>query len=217
MSILVLNDLDYLLPRTREVLLQLSEYEWLDDYAFVGGSGLSLFLHHRLSEDIDLFTWKENIEKDKIIPALQKKYKDNLQIINDSQKQIDLQINKVKVTFFANNWEALKDHQLLTNHLHVANLDLLVGMKLNTLFLRAKFRDYYDLYALSMYGYTISRMYEIIANLMSGMNRRLFQMAITYTLDIEEDNIVHLNPKYGVTKKEIGEHFENLVFQWLKE
>lgn len=217
MNILALSDLNYLLPKTKEVLLEISLFEWLSTFTFVGGSGLSLYLHHRLSEDIDLFTWEENLNKEVMLPALQGRFKSSLQILNDSNKQIDLQINKVNVTFFANNWDALKNNQSLTSYLKVGSLDLLVGMKLNTLFLRAKFRDYYDLYALSQYGYSISRMYQIIEDLMPGMNIRLFQMAITYTADIEEDNITHLQPKYAITKKEIGKYFEDLVFKWLEK
>lgn len=60
-------------------------------------------------------------------------------------------------------------------------------------------------------------MYDIIEAMMPGINERLFQMALTYTADIEEDSIVHLQPKYKVTKEEIGKHFEKKVFEWLKE
>lgn len=217
MSTLALSDLDYLLPKTKQVLLELSKLDWLTDFTFVGGSGLSLYLHHRLSEDIDLFTWKKELNKEEIIISLQHTFKDRLQIRSNGEKQIDLQIDQVQVTFFANDWEALKDQENLCDNLMVAKLDLLAAMKLNTLFLRAKFRDYYDLYALNKVGYGITRMYEIISNVMPGINKRLFQMAITYTADIEEDNIAHLEPKYAVLKEDIRQHFEKLVFEWLGE
>lgn len=216
LTTLDLSDLNYLLPTTKDALLSLAGFDWLQQFTFVGGSGLSLYLHHRLSEDIDLFTWEASLDKEKILSGLQKKFAGQIEIENETSKQLDLKINKTQVTFFANDWEKLKENTHFTKNLYVAKLDLLVGMKLNTLFLRAKFRDYYDLYALNLAGYEISKMYDIIYNIMPGINRRLFQMALTYTNDIEEDNILHLNPKYNVTKSEIREHFEGLVFEWLR-
>jgi len=212
---LALSDLDYLLPTTKNVLLQLATFRWLDQFTFVGGSGLSLYLHHRLSEDIDLFTWNDKLPKSEMLPGLQEHFENNLRIEQSGKQQLDLVINDVQVSFFANDWEALKNNQLLKGNLFVASLDLLVGMKLNTLFLRAKFRDYYDLYALNLAGYTLSEMYQIIEGLMPGINKRLFQMALTYTEDIEEDSVDHLNPKYAVTKEEISKHFEEQIIKWL--
>lgn len=68
------SDLDYLLPKTKQVLVDLSDFDFLSDFTFVGGSGLSLYLHHRLSEDIDLFTWKDKVDVQYILPPLQRKY-----------------------------------------------------------------------------------------------------------------------------------------------
>lgn len=212
-----MSDLDYLLPKTKKVLLELTKLEWLQNFTFVGGSGLSLYLHHRLSEDIDLFSWQKDLDKNELLLSLQRSFGKDLQIKSDGEKQLDLQVEQVQLTLFANGWDAIKDRVHFSDYLYLATLDLLVGMKLNTLFLRAKFRDYYDLYALSLHGYTLERMYEIIASLMPGMNRRLFQMAITYTNDIEDDSIFHLQPKYQVSKEEIREHFEKRVFEWLKQ
>lgn len=208
------SDLNYLLPKTKQVLVDLAEFDFLADYTFVGGSGLSLYLHHRLSEDIDLFTWAENIDRQTILPALQRKY-DRLKIEQSTSRQLDLIINDVKVTFFANHWEALKDRQPFYQNLQVASIQLLTGMKLNTLFLRAKYRDYYDLYCLHKSVFSLQEMYTIIYDLMPGMNKRLFQMAITYTDDIVDDHIQHLQPKYKLSKEQIGTYFQEKVREWL--
>ena len=209
------SDLDYLLPKTKQVLVDLAAFDFLSDYTFVGGSGLSLYLHHRLSEDIDLFTWKNTVEVEHILPTLQHRYQ-QLKIEQSTPKQLDLIINEVKVTFFANHWEALKDRNPFYQHLHVASIELLAGMKLNTLFLRAKYRDYYDLYCLNKSVFSIQELYQIIFDLMPGMNKRLFQMAITYTDDIVDDHIQHLQPKYQLSKQQIGSYFQEKVAEWLR-
>jgi hypothetical protein len=210
-----LNDLNYLLPKTRQVLLDLADFEWLKDFTFVGGSGLSLYLHHRLSEDIDLFTWKAKLNKFEILKHIEKRFGTAFSIQQDTQKQLDLDVQGVKVTFFANDWDALRDNTHFSQNLYLANLDLLAGMKVNTLFLRARFRDYYDLYALNLEGFPVSEMYAIIERLMPGINRRLFQMAMIYTDDVEDDNINHLKPRYKLTKQEIAAHFRKEIDQWL--
>lgn len=216
MSALDLSDLDYLLPKTKQVLLSLSNFEFLNRFTFVEGSGLSLYLHHRLSEDIDLFTWEQSLDLELILPTLQTNFK-NLRINQSSVQQLDLVIDQVKVTFFANNWDALKDNQTFHNHLQVASLKLLAGMKLNTLFLRAKYRDYYDLYCINHSSFDVEKLYEIIFNLMPGMNMRLFQMALTYTDDIVDDNIQHLEPRFKISKSQISQHFQKQILDWINK
>lgn len=210
-----LNDLNYLLPKTKQVLLDLATFEWLKDYTFVGGSGLSLYLHHRLSEDIDLFTWKAKLNTPEILNHIERRFGTAFSIQLDTDKQLDLDVQGVKVTFFANDWDALRNNLHFTQNLYLANLDLLTGMKVNTLFLRARFRDYYDLYALNLKGFSVAEMYTIIERLMPGINQRLFQMAMIYTDDVEDDNINHLKPRYNLTKQEIAAHFQKEIDQWL--
>lgn len=194
----------------------MADFDFLSNYTFVGGSGLSLYLHHRLSEDIDLFTWEPGLDRTRILSALRQKYP-ALNIEQSTDQQIDLQLNGVKVTFFANNWEALLDNCPFYKKLQVGSIRLLTGMKLNTLFLRAKYRDYYDLYCLSKEVFPIEEMYSIIYDLMPGMNKRLFQMALSYTDDIVDDSIHHLEPKYKISKEEIGAYFQEKVFDWLNK
>ncbi len=64
-----MKELKNLLPETLEVLKKLGKTELLSDFTFVGGSALALYLNHRYSEDIDLFSWNEDINH------LQPKYK----------------------------------------------------------------------------------------------------------------------------------------------
>lgn len=210
-----MSDLDYLLPETKKVLLDLAGFNWLQEFTFVGGSGLSLYLHHRLSEDIDLFTWNAELQNEQILESLNNHYGNNFTIQQNTRQQLDLVVNGVNITFFANHWEALRNNSLVTKNLYLADLDLLTAMKINTLFLRAKFRDYYDLYALNLTRYKVSDMYAVIEPLMPGINKRLFQMAMIYTEDVEDDNINHLNPIYTVTKKDIANHFQKEIDHWL--
>ncbi len=203
-----MKNLNSLPTETRAVFLKLSETNLVKDYTFVGGSALSIYLNHRQSEDIDLFTWEANINRAEILNTLKEQFADGFNIQSISDKQMDASVGNVKLTFFANNWEALHQRTPLINNIQIASPDLITGMKLNTLFLRAKFRDYYDLYVINKELYSLSEMYGFVKNIMPQITDKLFQMALIFTDDIEEDNIKHLKPKYKVSIKQIQKHFE---------
>ena len=204
-----------LLPKTFKVLNVLAKLPFLQEYTFVGGSALALYLNHRKSEDIDLFTWHDSLNKQAIFETITQNFI-SPKLINDTSKQQDWILDEVKVTFFANNWTGLQQ-RIDTNlgFLSVATLPLLCAMKVNTLFLRAKFRDYYDLYSLSINGVSIDKLYEYSQNLIPSINPKLFQMALIFTDDIVEDSISYLNPKYKTNKKKIAAYFEKEVTKWL--
>ncbi len=206
-----MKDLSSLQDNTKEVLLKLSDLELVKDYVFVGGSALSLYLKHRKSEDIDLFTWNDNIDRELIINTIKEVFGDNFKIENITQKQIDLNINNVKVTFFANKWKELQNADETIKNLKIAPLYLLTAMKINVLFLRAKYRDYYDLYVINKEKYGINKMFEIANEYIPQINQKLFQMALIYTEDIADDNIEHLEPKYNIDLNKIQLHFEKEI------
>jgi hypothetical protein len=205
---------DYLLPKTKQVLIELAKSETMEDYTFVGGSALSCYLSHRLSEDLDFFTWNNSVDAEKLLPIFDRDY---LKIINLSAQQTDLLYKGVKVTFFSNKWNELRTSRApLISHINIASLDLLAAMKVNTLFLRAKFRDYYDLYCLVNQYYNIVELYKLSLNLLPGMTKRLFQIAFTFTDDIIDDDISHLSPNQSVSKKEIEVFFLKKIKEWNK-
>jgi predicted nucleotidyltransferase component of viral defense system len=202
------NAYNALLPKTTKTLQTLAMLPLLSSFTFVGGSALAMYLQHRQSEDLDFFTWKKNIDKVEIQTNIQENFT-NFQLVNDSELQQDWIIEGVKVTFFANNWDALSERQLFDNQLFVANFELLAAMKVNTLFLRAKYRDYYDLYAIVKSGVSVSSLFEIALRYLPSINIKLFQMALIYTDDIDEENINYLSPIYKISKKKIGTFFQH--------
>lgn len=206
---------DYLLPKTKQVLTELSQSAMMEEYTFVGGSALSCYLSHRLSEDLDFFTWKKSVDTENLLPIFDREY---LKIINRSTQQTDILYKGVKITFFSNNWDELKSSRIqLIGFINIASIDLLAAMKVNTLFLRAKFRDYYDLYCLVNQSYNMDELYKLSFDLLPGLSKRLFQIALTYTDDIIDDDISHLSPQKKVSKKEIETFFLKKIKEWNKK
>jgi len=60
---------------------------------------LAVYLQHRLSEDKDLFTWQQEIDGQKLLSSTQTEFQDVV-VESISKKQLDVQINGVKVNWF---------------------------------------------------------------------------------------------------------------------
>ena len=197
-------------PSTFEVLNTLSEIEEIKNFTLVGGSALSIYLHHRISEDLDFFTWNDKLEAAGI-DALVKKtglvYP--VKIINTYADGVDLLINNIKVTFFANYWERLKEREDLIQNSYIGTLELITAMKTNALSMRAAFRDYYDLYVITKTSFDIKRVLDIALEYIPGMTRKIFAMQLIYTDDIYDEDITHLHPVHKVTLDDIRSFFEN--------
>ena len=194
------------------VLTSLSQIPELQNFTLVGGSALSILLKHRLSEDLDLFTWFEELGKsgtDSIIKQLSKHYK--VEILNTYSNGMDVLFDRVKVTFFANGWERLKEREPLSKNSFIGTLKLLTAMKVNTLSLRAKFRDYYDLFVIAKDVFDIKKIFDISINYIPGMTKKIFSMQLPYVEDIDDERIENLNPKYKVTLDEMRIFFEEQI------
>jgi len=199
------KNFDCLLDKTRSVLNELVDTApFLSDYSLVGGSALALYLHHRKSEDLDFFTFSDSFSRKAILDYVTRF--DQYVVLNDNSDQLDLLLNGVKVTFFNAGWSFLKPE--FPSRLNVASLKSIAAMKTNVLFLRAKYRDYYDLYFLAKKVMGLKDIFACAQPIVSGLNYKLFSIALMYIDDIEDDNIAHLEPLEILTKAEIRSFFE---------
>jgi len=200
------KNLDYLLVDTKNLLLTLVDSAvFLKNYVLVGGSALALHLVHRKSEDLDFFTYCDYFDKEEILSYL--KGFENKEILNISDVQVDVLINGIKVTFFNAKWTFLKPKNIETFNL--ASIKMIAAMKVNTLFLRAKYRDYYDLYCLVKTSMSLKEVYNCSLEVVDGITFKLFAIALIYIDDIEDDNILHLEPTLDISKKDIRVFFED--------
>ena len=203
-----LKNLNCLLPKTKEVLERIVDVcGFLDKYILVGGSALTLHLCHRKSEDLDFFTYEDNFNKQEIMAFI--KHFATKEIINQTDEQIDLLLDGVKVTFFNAKWSFLKPSN--SNILNIATIDQIAAMKVNVLFLRAKYRDYYDLYFLVKESMSLRDIFKVSENIVEGVTYKLLVTALLYIDDIEDDDISYLLPKEKLTKIQIRSFFEKRV------
>lgn len=203
-----LKNLDCLLPKTREVLEKIiTSCSFLDKFVLVGGSALTLHLCHRKSEDLDFFTYEDYFSKKEILNFI--RVFEKKEIINQTNEQIDVLLDGVKVTFFNAGWSFLRP--LGDPSFQVATIEQIAAMKVNVLFLRAKYRDYYDLYYLAKEKMSLKEIFNAGRNIIEGVTYKLFVTALLYVDDIEDDDISYLEPKEKLTKARIRDFFEKRV------
>ncbi|MDC9727672.1 MAG: nucleotidyl transferase AbiEii/AbiGii toxin family protein [Candidatus Thioglobus sp.] len=201
-----IKNLECLLPNTQDLLLELIDNcEFLHKYVLCGGSALALYLCHRKSEDLDFFTYGDSFDLQEIFNYLNTF--DNAQIINQSSEQVDAIVDGVKLTFFNSKWFFLKPKKV--KQFNLSSIDSIAGMKVNTLFLRAKYRDYYDLYCLTKDKMSLKEIFNSGLSIMPNISFKLFAMALVYVEDIEDDNIEYLDPVESIDKNRIGVFFKN--------
>ena len=200
-----LKNLKCLLPDTQALLVKMvEECTFLDKYVLVGGSALSMHLCHRKSEDLDFFTYEDSFDKQEIFNYV--KTFQNKEILHQTDEQIDVLLDGVKVTFFNAKWGFLRPIKI--RKFNLSSPESIAAMKVNTLFLRAKYRDYYDLYCLVKNGMGLKKIFECSLNVLEGINFKLFAVALLYTDDIEDDNISYLEPIEILSKEKIRAYFE---------
>ncbi len=223
------------LPETERVLNILSEDERVKDYVFIGGSALSYYLNHRLSEDIDLATPDEFLKMDKHIDRIMENLRqkgfttdEGVESSASSASKRDFYVNNVKVTFFASGDNFLKGEKvLLKNNLHIANLDALIGMKTAVIHHRIVIRDYYDLYVITKeFGLEkaineASRLYN--KQTIDGKECFIFNKTnfLKYAIDmdnIKEDKIESIfKPKYDINTSDMQYFFKEKIKEYVSQ
>jgi predicted nucleotidyltransferase component of viral defense system len=86
-------------------------------------------------------------------------------------------LDGVKVTFFNAKWGFLRPQKI--DKFNLASIESICAMKVNVLFLRAKFRDYYDLYFLAK-KIDLMEIFKNSTKIVDGLTFKLFATSLMY-------------------------------------
>ncbi len=130
--------------KTRVLLEKLSVQDFIKNFYLAGGTGLALFLNHRVSIDLDFFS-----ENDFYIPNLIKNLKKlgRFQGLKSAEGTVIGSLDGIKISFFALPYRLL-EKPAKHNKLGIANLTDLALMKILAISDRGTKRDFIDLYVL---------------------------------------------------------------------
>lgn len=130
--------------------------------------------------------------------------------------QVDFYAQGVKLTFFNEvgfNVPAFESKPLLGN-INCVPLNVVSSMKMKTMFERNAFRDYYDIFVLVKEIVTFQQLIQSSISYHSKLKEQMIINRLLRWQQVDEESgFIHLNPRYPVGRKEIGEFFKSLERQ----
>lgn len=130
---------------TLELLINIQSLPEMQDFRLVGGTALSLSFGHRISTDLDLFSFKTEIPQEIQSILFSRGFK--VENISLSERIKILRVNNIKVDFVNYGYQWLKGERLEDN-IRLASLEDIGAMKLSAITNRGTRKDFVDLYFL---------------------------------------------------------------------
>lgn len=173
-------------PGTFSILTELNRIQELSNAALVRGTALSLFLGHRISEDLDFFVY-DSFDSVKIEGGMKKAFGERILIRTNNPKiGIFGFVDNIKVDVVFHPHVMLKGIKIV-DFLRFFSLEDIVAMKVQAILGRGKKKDFWDIAAL-LEHFSVRDFVEF--HRQKYPNQYLLisvPQAMTYFADAEED------------------------------
>ena len=172
----------------------------LSKHFLVGGTALALYMGHRLSFDLDLFT-KEPFDEDSLEEYLVEKYDFNRK--TKFKNTLMGEINAIKVDFITHGYKLLEDLGITKEGIRICSLKDIAAMKLSAITgSGTRIKDFVDIAYLST-ELSFNDMLNSYEKKYETSNSVIAIRALTYFQDINlETNVKMINAKYEWEKIE---------------
>lgn len=208
----MLNEISGLTPATKEVFEQVSQLECIKGLFLCGGTGQSLQMNHRLSEDLDfeligLRKERPALDFNAIIGEIKNKFPDaREEILGDDHFLIFINSGRVKLSFYRPE-NPVKTMMVgwQHNNLKTPTLQELLGMKLYTICLRTLFRDYYDIYCLLKAECNLDEAVSYASYLSRHTihSKNMYTRLLSPQIFRKDDDFLRMSPLYDVSAEDI--------------
>ncbi len=172
-------------PNTLSLLNELMNMPELMEFSLVGGTALSLLYGHRISVDLDLFSYQP-FENEFIITALEKRFGSSF--VNRSTNPkfgIFCFIDEVKVDIVRHPHPIIRP-QLLFDGIRMISTEDIIAMKVQAILGRGKKKDFWDIATL-LEHYSIADFIQLHKEKYATQNLLItVPQAITYFFDADE-------------------------------
>jgi len=208
-----------LCENTLEVFDKVSKLDCIKDLYLCGGTGISLLLQHRQSEDLDfeLLNYRgdiKHLDVSGISNELVSVFPDCKRDILGPQ-HIQFYIgDHVKLSFFAPQNRVPALHSGFTyNNLKTVDAQDALGMKLFTITVRSLYRDYYDIYSLLQAGCSFEEGLDYALKFTRHQvhSKAVLSALITPTLYPKPKDFDLMQPKYDVSPEEMADYFMGII------
>jgi hypothetical protein len=128
---------------TLELIRSLQKKDYLKGFNLVGGTALALYIGHRKSVDVDLFS-NFSFDTMQLIESVQQDF--NIQLYNTAPNTIKGSIGNINVDFIAHRYPWLTEPEEIDG-IHIVGLPDIVAMKLNAISSSGqRSKDFVDIY-----------------------------------------------------------------------
>jgi predicted nucleotidyltransferase component of viral defense system len=194
-------------PRTFSILEELLAMPEMQPFGLVGGTALSLLYGHRMSVDLDLFSFQP-FENAFIINALRTNFNTSL-LIEEKQPKFGIfcYIENVKVDIIRHPHALIRPLNIVDN-IRMFSTEDIIAMKVQAVLGRAKKKDFWDIAEL-LNHYTVSDFVQFHKEKYASQNLMItVPQAISYFEDAEdsEDPISLKNQTWDKVKSSISKH-----------
>jgi len=202
-------------PATLELLKSLQSRDYLEGFNLVGGTALALYMGHRKSIDIDLFS-NFAFDASVLLESIQQDYP--LELYNTSSNTIKGSIENVNIDIIAHRYPYLNVPSLIDGILILSVPDL-IAMKLNAISVSGqRAKDFIDIYfILEENIFKISDMlkfYQLKYNQQGDMH---ILKSLIYFEDIDLSGWPVLLKKTSLKWNDVKKKIEKEVLRYLKE
>ena len=205
---------------TKEVFESVSKLECIKDLTLCGGTGISIQLNHRLSEDLDfelIGTRKERPQLDfgGIIREIKEVFPDaQEELLGSDHFLVFINDRRVKLSFFRpENPVKTMAMGLNYNNLKAPTLQDLLGMKVYALCVRAVFRDYYDIYSLLESGQKLEEAISYASYLSRHQirSKAMYSRMLSPQLFRKVAEFNSMSPRYNVAADDIRDRIKQAI------
>ena len=213
-------DITGLTPSTQEVFEQVSQLECIKDMFLCGGTGQSLQMDHRLSEDLDfellgLRKIRPKLDFGAILGEIKAKFPDAKdEILGEDHFLVFINAGRVKLSFYRpeNPVKTMKVGWQY-NNLRTPTLQELLGMKIYTICLRTVFRDYYDIYCLLEAQCDLDEAISYASYLSRHTirSKTMYARLLSPQLFSKDEDFQRMSPRKDITAEEIRDYVKRTM------
>ena len=190
-------------PATLAALKKLMLTPALQDRILVGGTGLALYLGHRISIDIDLFS-PEPFNTDSIIAGL--KESGEMEYLNNSPISLHFLFDQVKTDIVKYPYSWIRPISYEAG-IRLASIEDIAAMKLAAVTNRGSKKDFYDIYFL-LKNYTLTQLLAFFQEKFPEWNVFMVIQSLGFFEDAESTEtprVLQGNVSWNTVKKTISE------------
>jgi len=186
-----------------ELLNQLFSKDYLSGFALAGGTALALQLGHRISIDLDFFSYQP-FNANELTKRISSDFRLDKEFIEIEENTLNCIINNVRVQFLTHNYQQVRP-DLNDGTIRLYSLSDSAAMKLNAVTNRGAKKDFFDIAAL-LEVFSLNDMLNFYTKKYNVVNYQHVLKSLSYFEDAESEmNPVCLkNQNWTTVKKKVS-------------